>query len=205
MTLVNNNSSLFKTNLYRNGVDQRQAGNRQGASGTTYCQNLLQTGLPRIQLDQNLTVNMASPVPAQANTLFTFLAQRFMMSYTNLNCQNLLNQPNPVAITTDGAGVAIAATFNAGGNNNGGGNTGGNNGGGNNNNTGNTNGGGNNTGGNNTPAATSTATPAASPTVDPAASPAVSPTASPAASPTAAPGTTPVASPTPDPNASNSN
>lgn len=179
MTLVNNNQSLFKTNLYRRGADQRQAQSRQAASGRTYCQNLVQTGLPRLRLDRQLTVNAASPDTAAANSLFTFLAQRFMQSYTNLNCQNLLHMPNPVTVQTNGNGVAIAATFNTNRNNRPA-TTG--------NNTNNQPAGGVNT----PPAATATATPATtvSPTVDPSAPPTASPTVDPAASPTASPAAT---------------
>ncbi len=111
MTLNNNNQSLTKTNLYRVGVDQTPAANAAGASGTTYCQNFLQTGIPRLTLDQPLTIVATSPAPAEANSLFTFLAMRDMQSYTNLNCQNLLNVANPVATTVDGNGVVIGATI----------------------------------------------------------------------------------------------
>lgn len=204
MTLVNNNQNLFKTNLYRMGVDQMPAWSPQGASGKTYCQNLVQTGLPRLQLDQQLTINATSPDAATANSLFTFLAQRFMMSYTNLNCQNLLNQPNPVTVQTDGNGVAIAATFNMNGNNQAGntnnqntdnGNT--NNQPVNNQNTDNGNTNNQPVNGNNaTPTATGTpAAPVASPTVSPTASPVVLPTASPTVSPTASPAASPTATP----------
>ncbi len=116
MTMVangnNNHPSLVKTNLYRVGVDQMHAFNNQQASGTTYCQNLLQTGMPRLQLDQPLTINAPTPDAAAANNLFTFLAQRFQASYNNLNCPQLLNMPNPVTTQTDGNGVVISATFN---------------------------------------------------------------------------------------------
>ena len=122
MTLLNNNQSLFKTNLYRRGVDQPPAANTQAASGTTYCQNLVQTGIPRLQLDQPMTANAASPDAGAANSLFTFLAQRFQASYTNLNCQQLLNMRNPVTTQTDGNGVVTSATFNTNGNGNGNGN-----------------------------------------------------------------------------------
>ncbi len=115
MTLNNNNASLAKTNLYRRGADQTPAANAQQASGTTYCQNLLNTGLPRIQLDMPLTINATTPAADAANSLFTFLANRFMQSYTNLNCQNLLNKPNPVTVQTDGNGVVTAATINGAG------------------------------------------------------------------------------------------
>jgi hypothetical protein len=106
-----NQSSLIKTNLYRLGVDQRPAFITQQASGTTYCQNLLQTGMPRLQRDQQLTSKGLSPDAAVASNLFTFLAQRFQASYNMLNCAQLLNIPNPVTTQTDGNGVVISATF----------------------------------------------------------------------------------------------
>lgn len=169
MTLDNGNQSLFKTNLYRLGADQPLARNTQQASGTTYCQNLVNTGLPRIEQDQTLTVNGTSPAPAAANSLFTFLAMRFNQSFTNLTCGNLLNMANPVALQTDGNGVVISATFT-----NGATTTGGNNG---------------NPGGA-TPQATPTTTqPAATPTAGTSATPTM--TATPAASPTTQPTNTP--------------
>jgi hypothetical protein len=109
MTLVNGAQSQDKTILYRQGVDQNPGGILPN-DGTVYCQNLVNTGLPRIKGDMNLTINATSPDPAMANSLFTFLAMRFMQSYTNLNCQNLLNQPNPVTTTTTN-GVVTAATI----------------------------------------------------------------------------------------------
>lgn len=123
MTLNNGNQSLFKTNLYRLGADQTPAWSTQQASGTTYCLNLVKTGLPRIQLDQTLTVNGTSPAPTMANSLFTFLAMRFNQSFTNLNCGALINIANPVTLQTDGNGVVIGATF-ANGTTTTGGNTG---------------------------------------------------------------------------------
>lgn len=122
MTLVNGNPSLEKTDLYRLGADQPLAFNTQQASGTTYCQNLVNVGVPRVQLDQTLTVNGASPAPAAANSLFAFLAMRINQSFTLLNCGNLLNIANPVTLQTDGNGVVTGATFANG--NNGTGNTG---------------------------------------------------------------------------------
>ncbi|MBV9712854.1 MAG: hypothetical protein JO011_18290 [Ktedonobacteraceae bacterium] len=113
MTVVNNQPSLTKTNLYRAGVDQTQAANLNGANTTQYCRNLLNVGLPRIQLDKTITQNATSPDPAAANSLFTFLAQRFNTTFGNggLNCVGLLKVNNPVTLTTDGNGVATAATI----------------------------------------------------------------------------------------------
>ncbi len=113
MTLNNGNASLTKTNLYRRGVDQSQANNQNAANGATYCRLMIQASMPRLQKDQTLFANATSPAPAVGNSLFTFLANRLQQSYVNLNCQNLLNLPNPVTLQTDGNGVVIGATFGA--------------------------------------------------------------------------------------------
>ena len=114
MVLVNNAFSATKTNLYRSDVGQPPISQRQqpADSPANYCQNM---------------VNVQTPVPGQepgpadrrsdsgrrrvGNNLFTFLANRLNMSFTNLNCQNF-GLTNPVTVTLDGNGVAIAATFN---------------------------------------------------------------------------------------------
>jgi hypothetical protein len=116
MVLTNNQPDLNKLNAYRRGVDQVQVANLAAAGSTTYCKHLLAIGPARIQLDMQLTQGRPSPDPAAANSLFTFLAQRFVASYgaNGLNCAGLLNMPDPVAVTTDGNGVAMSATFNAG-------------------------------------------------------------------------------------------
>jgi hypothetical protein len=190
MALNNNQPDLNKVNAYRRGVNQPAAGNLDAASTTTYCQHLLAIGPARIQLDIQFTQGRGSPDPAAGNSLFTFLAQRFVASYgpNGLNCVGLLNKPDPIAVTTDGNGIAISATFNAG----------------NTNNNGNGNGNGpNNTPNNNTgatptvPASSPTPVPTtgatATPTI-PAASPTVTPTTNPGATPT--PATSPIATPT---------
>ena len=112
MTLVNGVQSQDKTILYRKGVDQNPGGIQQ-TDPVTYCQNLLNVGLPRIQKDMTLTVNATTPMATAANSLFTFLAQRYMASFGagNLNCTGLLNVQNPVTVQLDGNGVAIAATI----------------------------------------------------------------------------------------------
>jgi len=50
-------------------------------------------------------------VPATGNNLLTFMANRLNMSFTNLGCQNF-GLTNPVTVTLDGNGAAVAATFN---------------------------------------------------------------------------------------------
>ncbi len=113
MTLINAATSLTKTNLYRIGVDQKPAATAADASTTTYCQNLVKVGLPRLQGDMALFKKQASPDPATADSLFTFLANRLNGTFSadGLNCIGLLNIANPVTLTTDGNDVVTAATI----------------------------------------------------------------------------------------------
>jgi hypothetical protein len=108
---ANGNFDLNKTNMYRAGADQPRALNNSQADPKAYCQSLVTVGAPRIVLDAPLTVKMATPDPATGNTLFTFLAQRFVNSLVNLNCQKF-GVTDPIATAQDGNGAAISATFN---------------------------------------------------------------------------------------------
>lgn len=112
MTLNGDNPDLNKTNLYRAGVDQPRALTNNQASGRAYCQELNNTGAPRIVLDAPLTANATTPDPATGDTLLTFLAQRFVNTYENLNCKKLTGNASPLATAQNGDGVAISATFN---------------------------------------------------------------------------------------------
>jgi hypothetical protein len=64
-----------------------------------------------VAANQTVLATGQSPVTAVGNNLFTFLANRLNMSFTNLGCQNF-GLTNPVTVTLDGNGVATAATFN---------------------------------------------------------------------------------------------
>ncbi len=116
MVLVDNHTNLNKVNTYRLGVDQPMAQVQTLTTANTrqYCSNLLAIGPSRMQLDARLTKVRPSPDPAAANTLFTFLAQRFVNTFeaNGLNCMKLLGQPDPIKVKTDGDGVAIDATIN---------------------------------------------------------------------------------------------
>ena len=115
MVLVGNNRNLDKLNAYRVGVDQPSSQNAQDSSTGTYCTNLLAISPQRIMLDARFTKTIPSPDPAAANTLFTFLAQRFVTTYgaeaPGLNCQKLIGSADPVSVKTDKNGVAISATI----------------------------------------------------------------------------------------------
>ncbi|MBA2287509.1 MAG: hypothetical protein H0W02_18705 [Ktedonobacteraceae bacterium] len=114
MVTVNGNTNLAKLNAYRRGVDQPQVENGTMSSTRTYCNNLFTISPTRMLLDAHLTKVRPSPDAAVANSLFTFLAQRFVATYeaNGLNCMKLLNLPDPVQVKNDANGVAIAATIN---------------------------------------------------------------------------------------------
>jgi hypothetical protein len=117
MTLVNNNQSQAKTNLFRAAVDQPQIGQGgDNGDGATYCKSLFNNaaGIQRVFNDQATLANGTSPDPAAASNLFTFLAMRGQGSFENLGCGGLLNQANPIKTTLTN-GVVTAATFTAGG------------------------------------------------------------------------------------------
>jgi hypothetical protein len=116
MVLVGNSSNLDKINAYRVGVDQPLAQNLQAANTRLYCTNLLAIAPQRLMLDAHMTKAISSLDPAAANTLFTFLAQRFVATYgaaaPGLNCAKLIGQPDPISVKTNRNGVAIDATIN---------------------------------------------------------------------------------------------
>jgi hypothetical protein len=113
MVLVNQDPNLAKVNAYRLGVDQPTVDNLGQANTRAYCRNLLDIAPERIQRDKRLTQKQASPDPAAANNLFTFLAQRFVTTYgaNGLNCIGLLKKPDPITLTKNDDGVTINATI----------------------------------------------------------------------------------------------
>jgi hypothetical protein len=114
MVLSNGQPNLAKLNAYRVGVDQPRAATLNDANTTTYCQNLVNVALPRLNKDMATFQNIASPDKgAAANTLFGFLANRLSatLDANGLNCLSSLNIQNPVTLTTDGNGVVTAATI----------------------------------------------------------------------------------------------
>jgi len=113
MTLVNGAFSQRKTDRYRTSVDQPVVRAAQTAdTPAAYCQNMVNAASLFLKNNQTVLATGTSPVPAVGDNLFTFLANRLNMSFTNLNCQNF-GLASPVTVTLDGNGVATAATINA--------------------------------------------------------------------------------------------
>ncbi len=109
---------LRKVNAYRRGVDQPQVGYAFQADTTRYCRHMLRIAPARMLQDQALLMPDAahptrgsSPDPTVADSLFTFMAQRFVASYDILGCANLLRIPDPISVTVNAQGVTTAATI----------------------------------------------------------------------------------------------
>ncbi len=114
MVLNNGNNDVAKVNAYRMGVDQPLVGNNDTANTKTYCTNLRQFGPKRLLLDAAYTIASPTLDPMVANSLLTFLEQRFVTTYgaNGLNCQGLLHLPDPVKVKMDADGVAVNGTIN---------------------------------------------------------------------------------------------
>src|SRR5580700_6066167 len=113
MVLNNAQFDAQKDDLYRAEIGEPpiSAQNNLTSSPANYCQNMVNIQTPFLAANQVLLATGQSPVTAIGNNLLTFLANRLSMSFTNLACQNF-GLTNPVTVTLNGQGVAVAATFN---------------------------------------------------------------------------------------------
>jgi hypothetical protein len=102
---------LAKVNAYRRGVDQPEVRRYWQADTARYCRHMLRIAPARLLLDQALLLSKPSPVSDAANSMFTFMAQRFSASYDILGCGDLVNIPDPISLTQDENGVAVSATI----------------------------------------------------------------------------------------------
>jgi hypothetical protein len=107
MALDNGNPLVEKLNAYREGVNQHTLQALEDPN--RYCRNLFRVAPARFSLDIAATKAAASPDPAAANSLFTFLAQRFVATNQIFGCTNSQAMGQPVTVTTDANGVAIDA------------------------------------------------------------------------------------------------
>ena len=111
MVLVDGERNLEKLNLYREGVGQREANNVSDRSAAAFCENFRDEAPPRIFLDKPYLVGAPSLAPADANSLFTFMANRYVSSYALLDCRALLGRRVNVQLTKDANGVVVDATL----------------------------------------------------------------------------------------------
>lgn len=103
--------SLRQVNQYRRGVNQRQVHNPEDASTTKYCRKMRAVQPKKLFRDKSSFTAFRSPDSTVADTLFTFMAQRYVGSYEILKCESLLNKPVNVALKTAEDGIVIDATL----------------------------------------------------------------------------------------------
>ncbi len=113
MVLNNDKFDAAKTDLYRAELGQApvDAATDRYSSPATYCRNMIDIQVPFLAANRALLATGQPPVATVGDNLLTFMANRLNMSFTNLACQNF-GFTNPVTVTLNGAGAAIAATFN---------------------------------------------------------------------------------------------
>jgi hypothetical protein len=109
----NDQFDVAKTDMYRAEVGQPPVSNQnnQTSSPAMFCQNLVNIQAPFLAANQTVLATGQAPVAGVGDNLFTFLANRLSMSFVDLACANF-GLTNPVTVTLDGNGVAVAATFN---------------------------------------------------------------------------------------------
>ncbi len=110
--LLNGGFSIGKVNTYRALVDQPPlaATTNVQQNAATYCQQMVNLAPTRLQVDVGFEAGVQTPVPALGNNLATFMGARLSASFMNLNCGNFGLQ-NPVMLSLNGQGVAIAVTY----------------------------------------------------------------------------------------------
>jgi hypothetical protein len=111
MARVNNQPNLQKVNAYRTGLGQPQAATNADANVLDFCTNFYYLHPARLLKNFRTLVNFPSPTPTVADSLFTFLAQRFFAAFgvNNLNCVSILGVNNPVNLTINMNGLVVGA------------------------------------------------------------------------------------------------
>jgi hypothetical protein len=110
--LLNGQFSIGKTNTYRMLTDQPLLPSTTNAqkNAAQYCQQMVNLAPTTLQADIGLEAGFQSPVPALGNNLATLMGARLAASFMNLNCAKF-GLKDPVMLTLNGAGVAIAVLY----------------------------------------------------------------------------------------------
>jgi hypothetical protein len=105
-----------KTSLYREEVGQAAVSPATSASSSPamYCQNLVDIQTPFLAANRSLLATGQSPVTAAGDNLLTYMASELSASFGDLGCQRF-GLTDPVTVTRNGAGTAVAAAFSTAG------------------------------------------------------------------------------------------
>lgn len=104
--------STAKTDAYRLGVNQPivAAGPANG-SLVPYCQGLVDIAPPFLKGFETIFAGQTTPDACVGNNLFTFLANRYLMSLTQLTCPPSAIPFQPVVCKFDGNGAATSCVI----------------------------------------------------------------------------------------------
>jgi hypothetical protein len=103
------NDDRFKVNEYRVGVDQPTGNSYFDMDTARYCRQMIRIAPGRMLANKTALAKFYTPDAGAANSLYTFMAQRFVASYQILTCETLTNVPDPVSVKLNAAGVAVSA------------------------------------------------------------------------------------------------
>jgi hypothetical protein len=114
MVLAHHALNAPKTNRYRSMVGQPAISPKNNAadSPAKFCQNMINIQAHFLSVNAALLASGPSPSPPVGSNLLTFMANRLIMSYDNLNCRRF-GLADPVKVTLNGHGVATSATVDA--------------------------------------------------------------------------------------------
>jgi hypothetical protein len=114
MVLSDGKESLEKLNAYRRGVAQFPVRSLTDADTARYCRNFFRMAPAKFAQNEALFRAAPSPKADVANSLFTFLAARFVGSDEVLQCSTKLGVKNPITLTNNGQDVTTDAKINLG-------------------------------------------------------------------------------------------
>jgi hypothetical protein len=102
-----------KTDLYRAEIGEAPVDSETDTSSSPamFCQNLVNIQTSFIAANEAALAAYPSPVPTVGDTLYTFMANRLLQSFNNLDCHDF-GLVNPVQVVVNGAGAATGATLN---------------------------------------------------------------------------------------------
>jgi hypothetical protein len=101
---------MSKLNNYRAAINQPIAKTPAEASTLYFCKHFAILHVPRLQKNVDLLSALPSPMADVANSLFTFMAQRFANSFAQLGCPVMMDVQNPVQLNQVNM-ITVGATF----------------------------------------------------------------------------------------------